>query len=111
MQLANLLSVDKMLKKEQILGPLPSSSEAYKNFYQIAWPSALETLLVAMIGAVDTIMVGTLGNGAIAAVGITTQPKFILLAMIFSLNVGITAVTARRKGQDNQKEAVRQAPR
>ncbi len=50
-------------------------------------------------------MVGTLGKGAIAAVGITNQPKFILLAMITSLNIGITAVAARRKGQSDQKGA------
>ena len=107
MRLSNLLSVNSMLKKDQILGELPASIDVYKNFYKIAWPSALEALLVAMIGAVDTIMVGALGSGAIAAVGITTQPKFILLAVIFSLNTGITAVTARRKGQENQKEANR----
>lgn len=94
-----------MLKKEQLLGELPDSKTAYHNFFRIAWPSALEALLVGMVGAVDTIMVGTLGKGAITAVGITNQPKLVLLAMIFSLNTGITAVTARRKGQENQKGA------
>lgn len=107
MQPVNLFSVKSMLKKNQILGEIPSSADAYKNFFRIAWPSALEALLVAMIGAVDTIMVGTLGSGAIAAVGITNQPKFILLAVIFSLNTGITAVAARRKGQQDQKGANR----
>jgi putative MATE family efflux protein len=94
-----------MVKKEQILGALPASKTAYKNFYKIAWPSALEAFLVGLIGAVDTMMVGTLGKGAIAAVGITNQPKFVLLAIIFSLNTGITAVTARRKGQGDQEGA------
>ena len=107
MLLANLLSVKGMVKKDQILGSIPESSDAYRNFYKIAWPSALEALLVAMIGVVDTIMVGTIGTGAIAAVGITIQPKFILLALIFSLNIGITAVTARRKGQNDQAAANR----
>ncbi len=101
----NLLSVKSMLKPKQIAGELPSTSAAYKNFYRIAWPSALEALLVGLVGSVDTIMVGTLGKGAIAAVGITNQPKFILLAMITSLNIGITAVIARRKGQSDQKGA------
>jgi putative MATE family efflux protein len=101
----NLLSVKSMLKPKQILGELPSTSAAYKNFYRIAWPSALEALLVGLVGSVDTIMVGSMGKGAIAAVGITNQPKFILLAMITSLNIGITAVAARRKGQSDQKGA------
>jgi putative MATE family efflux protein len=94
-----------MLKKDQIIGEIPSSKEAYQNFFKIAWPSAVEAFLVGAIGSVDTIMVGTLGKGAITAVGITNQPKFILLAMIFSLNVGVTAITARRKGQGDQKGA------
>ncbi len=105
MKLTKLLSVSGMLKSKQIIGTLPSSRQAYSNFFRIAWPSALEAFLVAIIGSVDTIMVGTLGEGAIAAVGITNQPKLVLLAIIFSLNTGITAVTARRKGQNNQTDA------
>lgn len=107
MHVHSLLSVNRMLKSSQVLGELPSSPTAYGNFFHIAWPSALESLLVALIGAVDTIMVGTLGKEAIAAVGITTQPKFILLAVIFSLNTGITAVSARRKGQEDRMGANR----
>jgi len=96
-----------MLKEDQIIGEIPSSSQAYKNFFKIAWPSALEAFLVGAIGSVDTIMVGKLGEGAITAVGITNQPKLILLAMITSLNVGVTAITARRKGQQDQRGANR----
>ena len=107
MNIIKYLAVDKMLKESQVLGTLPSSKDAYHNFYKIAWPSALEALLVASIGAVDTMMVGTVSDTSISAVGITNQPKFVLLAMIFSLNTGITAVTARRKGQNDQKEANR----
>ena len=107
MQLTKLLSVNGMLKSSQIIGDLPATRTAYSNFYKIAWPSALEALLVALIGSVDTIMVGSLGEGAIAAVGVTNQPKLTLLAVIFSLNTGITAVTARRKGQQNQTDANR----
>jgi len=102
LNIANFLTVNHMLKKEQLLGELPTSKEAYHNFFRFAWPSALEALLVAMIGVVDTIMVGTLGKGSITAVGITNQPKFVLLAAIFSLNTGIIAVAARRKGQKDR---------
>lgn len=107
MQLVNLFSVKNMVKKDQIISTLPATNEVYTNFFRIAWPSAIEALLVALIGSVDTYMVGRLGKGAIAAVGITNQPKFILLAMIFSLNVGVTAVIARRKGQGDQSGANR----
>lgn len=102
---AEFLTVNRMIKKEQLLGELPGTKTIYRNFYNIAWPSALEALLVGMTGVIDTIMVGTMGKWAITAVGITNQPKLVLLAAIFSLNVGITAITARRKGQGNQKGA------
>lgn len=94
-----------MIKPNQILGELPSTKSVYNNFLYMAWPSALESLLVGLVSAVDTMMVGGLGKTAITAVGITNQPRFILLAMIFSLNIGITAVTARRKGQKDQAGA------
>lgn len=100
-----LFSVKNMLKPDQVLDEIPSSKDVYKTFFNVAWPSAIETLLVGLIGSVDTIMVGGLHEGAIAAVGITNQPKFILLAMIFSLNIGITAVVARRKGAGDRDGA------
>lgn len=103
--ISRLFSVKSMTKPGQVLDELPPSKDIYKTFYNVAWPSALETLLVGLVGSVDTIMVGDLGKGAIAAVGITNQPKFILLAMIFSLNVGITAVVARRKGSGDKAGA------
>jgi putative MATE family efflux protein len=94
-----------MIKPDQLIGELPASKDTYQNFFKIAWPSALETLLVGLVSSVDTYMVSGMGTYAINAVGITNQPKFILLAMIFSLNVGITAVVARRKGQADQEGA------
>ncbi|NLZ80468.1 MAG: MATE family efflux transporter [Clostridiales bacterium] len=94
-----------MIKENQKLGEIPSSKEFYSSFLQIAWPSALEAVLVSIVGSIDTIMVGGLGETAITAVGITNQPKFILLAAIFSLNIGITAIVARRKGQGDRDGA------
>jgi len=94
-----------MLKKDQRLGELPSSKSAYQQFLEVAWPSALESLLISLISAADTIMVGSLGEAAIAAVGITNQPRLILLAAILSLNVGVTAIVARRRGQGDRAGA------
>ena len=94
-----------MVKPENIVGDIPSDREVYKTAIEVAWPSALEAVLVQLISSADLIMVGGLGAVAISAVGITTQPRFILLAIIFSLNIGVTAVVARRKGEDNREEA------
>ena len=99
------LDCQKMISNEKILGPLPTNGEVYKRAFQIAWPSALETILVALIGAIDTMMVGGLGTNAIAAVGICTQPKFIIMATLLGLNTGVNVVVARRKGEERQDEA------
>lgn len=104
--LAKVFSIQGMLKPNQIVGELPTTKEAYKRTFDMAWPSAIEAVLVSLIGSMDTMMVGGLGAAAISAVGITNQPKFILLAMIFSLNVGVTAIVARRKGQDDHRGAI-----
>ena len=100
--LKRLFSTTYMIKPAERVGSLPSSGEAYRKTLHLAWPSVTESVLVCLTGAVDTMMVGTISPQAISAVGITHQPKFILLALIFSLNVGITAVVARRKGEENQ---------
>lgn len=97
--LETFFSVSHMLKPSQKIGNIPDSKTVYQNFFQIAWPSAVESTLVGLVGAIDTMMVGGIGTAAIAAVGITNQPKFILLAAINSLNVGVTAIVARRKGE------------
>jgi len=51
--------------------------------------------------------VSSLGSYAVAAVGLTTQPKFVGLSLFFALNVAISALIARRRGEKNQKEANR----
>ena len=61
----------------------------------------------ALVGFIDTVMVSGLGTAAIAAVGLTTQPKFICLAVFLSLNVAVSALVARRRGQDDPEKANR----
>ncbi|MBC8547265.1 MATE family efflux transporter [Clostridiaceae bacterium NSJ-31] len=104
--LERFYTTDRMLKPGQALGKIPSTAQAYKINFNVAWPSAVEAVLVSLIASVDTIMVGVLGPQAISAVGITTQPKFIILSVILSLNIGITALVARLKGENDREGAV-----
>ncbi|MBO5054833.1 MAG: MATE family efflux transporter [Lachnospiraceae bacterium] len=73
----------------------------------MAWPSIIESFFVAFAGLVDSLMVSSLGSYAVAAVGLTTQPKFMGLSLFFALNVAISALVARRRGEKNQEEANR----
>ena len=82
-----------------------SKKSYYMRALKIAWPSLLESFFIAFVGMIDTMMVSTLGSYAVAAVGLTTQPKFIAFAIFFSINAAVSALVARRKGEENKKEA------
>ena len=104
-RLLHIFSVQGMVREQCILSDLPETKRVYGDFLKIAWPSTLEAILVSLVGIINTIMVSSLGEKAIVAVGITNQPKYILLAIIMSLNVGVTAIIARRKGQNDRDGA------
>lgn len=89
------------------LGEVPPSGQIVKDALNVAWPSVLESFFVCLAGLVDTIMVGSLGSYAIAAVGLTTQPKFLGLAVFLSLNVAVSAIVARRRGAGDRESANR----
>lgn len=105
--LERIFSVQNMLPKKHIRGEIPSSAQAYKNVWHIAGPSVLEMVAQSIIGLMDTMMVGTLGSTAIAAVGLTNQPRMLMLAVFFAMNAGVTAIVARRKGEGRPEEANR----
>lgn len=99
--------VKRALRGMQPCGELPSQQWLLAHAFKIAWPSTLESFLVALVSVVDTIMVGRLGASAIAAVGLTNQPKFVGLAVFLSLNVAVSAIVARRKGEGDREGANR----
>ena len=96
-----------MVKAGQRVGELPQTGQAYKDVIRIAIPAVAEMVLMALIGAMDTAMVGVLGAEAISSVGLPGQPRMIMLAVFFALNIGVTAVVARRKGEGRQEDANR----
>lgn len=73
----------------------------------MAWPAMLESFFTALAGLIDSFMVSSLGSYAVAAVGLTTQPKFLGLSLFFAANVAISALVARRKGEDRREDANR----
>lgn len=89
------------------------SKELYQDIIRIAWPSFVELLLTQLASMVDLMMVGsmggadnpTIGTQALAAVGLTTQPKFLLMAAFVAMNTGVTALVARNKGNNDKEQA------
>lgn len=95
-----------LVKPENRLGELPGGPKAYKNVLHIALPSVLEMVLVSLISSVDMMMVGNvLGAEALSSIGLPTQPRMLMLCMFFALNVGVTSIVARRKGEQRQESA------
>ena len=82
-----------------------TNREILKTVFQMAWPSVLESFFVALAGLIDSFMVSALGSYAVAAVGLTTNPKFIGLALFIATNVAVSALVARRKGEQDQYRA------
>ncbi len=76
-----------------------------KKALSVAWPAMTESFFVALAGMIDTMMVSALGSYAVAAVGLTNQPKFIGLTLFFGINVAVSALVARRKGEQRQETA------
>lgn len=103
--LRRLFSLERATRGLETVGEMPAEKELYRTAIRMAWPSTLESFMVALVGLVDTVMVSSLGAYAIAAVGLTTQPKFIGLAIFLSLNVAVSAIVARRKGENDQHSA------
>jgi putative MATE family efflux protein len=102
-----LINQKKILKDMAPQGDIPSSSDIITETLKMAWPAVLESFLVSITGFVDTLMVSSLGTEAIAAVGLTTQPKFLGLCIFLALGVAISSIVARRRGEDDRESANR----
>lgn len=97
--------LSKKFKETDFDKTLPSFFTLLKNILKVSIPAALETLLIGIIGLIDTMMVGGVGVNALAAVSICQQPVFVTLAVSVGINVGITAIISRRKGEGKEYEA------
>lgn len=96
------------LTKTSVKNPLPdgvSSRMLYKDIIKIGWPAFIELMLMQLTSMADLMMVGKLGPWAITAVGLTTQPKFLLSTAFIALNVGTMSMVGRYRGANNQEKA------
>jgi putative MATE family efflux protein len=97
--------VERMLPGGEAVGEMPAQKSMYREYFRLAIPSVLEMVLLSLIGMADTVMVSGVGTNAVAAVGLVGQPRMLMLSIFFALNVGITAVVARRRGEGRREEA------
>ncbi|TQV80116.1 MATE family efflux transporter [Exilibacterium tricleocarpae] len=75
--------------------------------WALAWPVSLQSILVAILGMVDVMMVGHLGDVAVASVGLGSRAQFVLLILLNSLAIGSSVLAAQLIGA-RQPAKVRQ---
>jgi putative MATE family efflux protein len=71
----------------------------------LAWPVVAELVLQTLTQMADMIMVGRLGAASVAAVGLSTQPLFLVQGLFMGLGVGTTALVARFIGANQKPRA------
>jgi putative MATE family efflux protein len=73
--------------------------------FLLAVPMVMELVLESTFAVVDIFFVGKLGSSAVATVGLTETLLFLLYAVGMGLAMSVTAVVARRVGEDKREEA------
>ena len=109
--LKRLTSTEYMIKEHMRRGEIPSNKEAYGNSLRIAFPAVIEMVSIAFMDMIDVLMIGRVSTQAMAAVGLSGQPRMLILSIFFALNIALTAIIARKKGEgdmDSAKSALRQ---
>lgn len=72
--------------------------EYLRTLFKLAFPIALQMLLVSSLNMVDTIMIGRLGESQIAAVALANQVFFLLLLFLFGVGSGAAVFAAQYWG-------------
>ena len=73
----------------------------------LAWPTMLEQLMQTAVQYIDTAMVGSLGTGAMAAVGATTTVGWLIGGMVSAWGVGFLSFIARACGAGDKQAAAK----
>jgi putative MATE family efflux protein len=83
--------------------PLPGDRHFYRHTLALGLPVALQHLLTTSAGFVDTIMIGSQGELAVAAVGICSQYTMLLFSAYFGFCNGGTIFIAQYWGAKNER--------
>lgn len=73
--------------------------EFLRRWIKLATPIAVQQMIVVSLGLVDVIMVGQLGEKAVASVGLAEQLVFLLFLLMFGISSGSAIFTAQYWGQ------------
>jgi putative MATE family efflux protein len=81
------------------------TEERRRQVFAIAIPIIFGMLSQNVLNLVDAAMVGSLGNAALASVGLASFANFVAGAPLMGLAAGVQAMAARRVGENRADEA------
>jgi putative MATE family efflux protein len=77
---------------------LNNNTSTLKQSLKLAWPISLQSILVTMLGMSDIMMVGHLGDTAVASVGLGNRIQFVVLIILSGLATGVGVLSAQYFG-------------
>jgi putative MATE family efflux protein len=79
--------------------------ERTRTISALAFPVGVAQSLTLMMSLIDLAMVGTLGNHAIAAVGLSVFSNSLVLSFVMGIMPAVQGLVARRRGEDSKEPA------
>ncbi|WP_206458428.1 MATE family efflux transporter [Anaerovorax sp. IOR16] len=80
------------------------NKQLYHSLVVVALPIALQSLIASSLSLVDNLMIGSLGESALAATGLATQLFFIQWMILFGFTSGCSTFMAQFWGVQNIKQ-------
>jgi len=87
------------LRVKSIPGRIRHDRDFFIKLLALALPIALQNLVATSLNMVDTLMIGQLGETAIAAVALSNQIFFLLMLLLFGISSGTAVFTAQFWGK------------
>lgn len=75
-----------------------------KTLWVLALPIAIQNFIMSSLNLVDNIMIGSLGEGAIAAVGLANQYFFIFMLCLSGVNAGASVFMSQYWGKKEERK-------
>lgn len=76
-----------------------------KQIYILAWPAIIEQALQTIVQYTDAAMVGRIGAGASAAVGLTATMNWLVNAPLYAMGIGVLSCIAKSLGAKREEDA------
>lgn len=93
-----------LMGEVQVFISLKNYKRELNEICHLAWPAIVQEAMSVIVTYVDTAMVGAIGAGASAAVGLTGTVNWLVSSLSIALGIGVLSVVAKADGGDDQEK-------